>query len=140
MRTELTEMIGSLDLTKEVILTGKEEDTRPFLSIADLFVISSFNEGAPITLLEAFAMHKPVVSTPVGRVPDLVEDGKNGFLVPIDNSEAMAKKILYLLENPAFAQACGQKAGEMASAFDNKVEIRKLEEYYEEIIQNHSKG
>ena len=75
---------------------------------ADVFVLPTFAEGLPNALLEAMACNLPVVTTPVDGIPSVVEDGLNGFLVPPGESDALAKGIRPLLQNPELGIKMGQ--------------------------------
>lgn len=68
------------DIPNNVHLLGGKSNVYDYLSCADCFVMSSLYEGLPISILEAYSAGLPVVSTPVGGIPDVVTDGKNGFL------------------------------------------------------------
>jgi glycosyltransferase involved in cell wall biosynthesis len=66
----------------------------------DVFVHPSLRDGMPNALLEAMACEKMVIATPVGGVIDVVEDGKNGVLVKVNDADGLAEKILQLLNQP----------------------------------------
>jgi glycosyltransferase involved in cell wall biosynthesis len=67
----------------------------------------------PLTILEAMASGLPVVATPVGGTPELVKDGVNGYLVPVNDHDALANSIIKLLDNPSLAEKMGQRGREM---------------------------
>jgi glycosyltransferase involved in cell wall biosynthesis len=73
----------------------------------DVFVLTSFAEGSPNSVLEAVAHGLPVVATNVGGLPEIVLNDKTGFLVPIDSSRLLAEKLIYLLSNYENAKAMG---------------------------------
>jgi glycosyltransferase involved in cell wall biosynthesis len=66
---------------------------------ASLFILPSFSEGFPVTILEALACETPVIATPVGGVPEIIKDHKTGILVPVGNHLQLANAIQHLLEN-----------------------------------------
>lgn len=74
---------------------------------ADVFVLPSIYEGMPFTVLEALASGLPVVATKAGGIPEVIDDGKNGFLVSPMDYQGLADKVLYLLENPKHAREMG---------------------------------
>ncbi len=76
-------------------VTGQEK--KKLLVEAYLYVLPSYHEGLPMSILEAMAASTPVISTPVGGIPDAVRDGYNGFLVPVNSPKALATKIERLL-------------------------------------------
>jgi glycosyltransferase involved in cell wall biosynthesis len=75
---------------------------------ADIFLLPSESEGLPMVLMEAMASALPVVTTETKGASDLVQDNKNGFLIPIGDSKALAKKIKLLAETPALRRSMGR--------------------------------
>jgi glycosyltransferase involved in cell wall biosynthesis len=88
------------------VVFGKEKEST--LARADVMLLpSSHPEGFPYTLLEAFKFGIPMISTPVGAIPDVVDDGKNGLLIPARESHALAAKMEYAIRNPDVIHAMG---------------------------------
>jgi glycosyltransferase involved in cell wall biosynthesis len=81
------------------VVTGKEK--LELFQRATLFVLPSYGENLPYALLEAMSTGLPVITTPVGAIPEIVEDGKNGFLIEPGDCEALADRIIRLLRDPA---------------------------------------
>jgi len=94
------EFIKGNSLEGNAFLLGFREDVRRFLSDMDVFVLSSRFEGLPLTIIEAMFAGLPVVATRVGGVPELVEDGITGFLVPPKDPGALAEALQKLIEDP----------------------------------------
>jgi glycosyltransferase involved in cell wall biosynthesis len=90
-----------------VHLLGYREDTPDWLGMMHVFTLPSLSEGLPLSLLEAMAAGIPTVVSAVGGMPEAVCDGQSGFLVPPGDPEALAKQILFLLNNPAVAASVG---------------------------------
>ncbi len=84
------------------------------LADAAVFVLPSHEEGLPIAMLEAMAAGLPVVVTPVGGVPDAVQDGVNGYLVPAGDCRTLAGRLELLLRNPDLRQKMGAANREKA--------------------------
>ena len=80
---------------------------------AALFVRPSSLEGMPLTVLEAMASALPVVATPVGGTPELLEDGVHGYLIPVGDSAALANSIIRLLDDRCLAAEMGQRGREL---------------------------
>ena len=76
------------------------DDKWRLFSRANVFVLPSFTEAFPLVVLEAMAASLPIVATEVGGIPDMIEDGSNGFLVPPGNSEILADRLTKLVNNP----------------------------------------
>lgn len=101
-RAELTALVAALGLAECVRFTGWITDVLPVYSDLDVLVLSSRNEGVPISVIEAMAAHIPIVATYVGGVPDLVPDPRYGALVAADDPEAMAAAILRALDQTGY--------------------------------------
>ncbi|MEL6582022.1 MAG: glycosyltransferase [Cyanobacteria bacterium J06621_12] len=118
LRQYFVDLIQELELAEHVELMGWRNETEivETLSNTHIFVAPSItaadgNQDAPINVLkEAMAIGLPVVSTYHGGIPELVEEGKSGFLVPERNADALAAKLSYLIEHPELWSAMG-KAG-----------------------------
>lgn len=99
LQKELEELIQQEGLQRHFIFHGETKDVSEFLKDKYLFVLSSNSEGYPNVVMEAMACGKAIVSTNCGDVPFLVENGKNGLIVPINNELAMAYAIEELILN-----------------------------------------
>ncbi|NLN15971.1 MAG: glycosyltransferase family 4 protein [Firmicutes bacterium] len=86
----LQELADKLGLSSRVIFTGFRADALSLLQAADIFVLPSLSEGMPLSVLEAMALGKPVIATRVGGIPEVIEHGKTGWLVPPGNAGALA--------------------------------------------------
>ena len=103
--------------------------------IADVSVLTSLYEGCPNFILESMACGVPVVATSVGGVPELVEDAKTGFLVPVNDAPALAEKILYLLDNEAHRRQLGEEARKKAlSGFSLNQMVSGYHNLYQELL------
>lgn len=86
-------------LKESVVFHGYQKDVFPFLRESYLFVLPSYGEGTPRSILEAMAMGIPVIATTVGGIPDLISHGVSGFLVSPKNSKALEEQIIYVIEH-----------------------------------------
>ena len=104
LENELKREAQNLGIGSYIKFLGFREDVKELLKIMDVFVLSSFAEGLPLSLIEAMASKVPVVATKVGGIPEVIDDGVNGFLAyPLD-SEALSAKIISLLKNHSLAE------------------------------------
>jgi len=97
-----------------VHFVGPQRDIAAYLSAMDVFVLSSRTEGLPIALLEAMSNARPIVSTAVGGIPAVIEDGKNGSLVPANSEPELRAALQSFRETPARAEALGRAARTLA--------------------------
>lgn len=97
-----------------ITITGHvpHKDLPAYYSLMDVFVHPSLRDGMPNAVLEAMACGKPVIATPVGGVPDLIKDGKNGVLVKVNDAGMLAGQILNLFENAETGKTLGRHARE----------------------------
>lgn len=107
LRPSLEHQIRHLGLEKHVILAGFRPDVLSVLKAFDVFVMSSITEGLGTSLLDAMACGKPIVATTAGGIPEVVQDGRTGFLVPPRDHDAMAEAIVKLLKDPSLRQRMG---------------------------------
>jgi glycosyltransferase involved in cell wall biosynthesis/pimeloyl-ACP methyl ester carboxylesterase len=99
-----------------VHFSGVRRDVARLLAAMDVFVLSSRTEGLPLVLPEAMATGLPVVSTAVGGIPEVIEEGVTGFLVPPGNEEGLRERLVALARDRALAHSCGERARRVASA------------------------
>jgi N-acetyl-alpha-D-glucosaminyl L-malate synthase BshA len=95
-RHGIERLIDKMDLRRNVTLTGYRSDVPELLRCADTLVLPSETESAPLTILEAMSTGLPVIATRVGGIPEMVEDDRTGFLVPLKHPEDIAERILEL--------------------------------------------
>jgi glycosyltransferase involved in cell wall biosynthesis len=105
----LQQQANELQLGERVKFLGFRSDVAELLSLMEVFILPSLSEGLPLSLLEAQAAGKPVVASRVGGNPEVVENGKTGFLVPPSEPDMLAERIVQLLENPSAAIAMGER-------------------------------
>lgn len=115
-RDRLQADIERLGLADRVRLVGRRppEGVQEELGRAACFVMTSFQESAPMTVSEAMAAGVPIVSTRVGGIPDLVEDGRTGFVVEQGDVAGFARRVRQLLESESLRRAFGARAVEVA--------------------------
>jgi glycosyltransferase involved in cell wall biosynthesis len=116
LRASLEQQIRHLNLEKHVLLAGFRPDVLSLHKAFDLFVMSSVTEGLGTSLLDAMACGKPIVATRAGGIPEVVQDGVTGILVPPRDHEAMAAAIVTLLKDEALRRAMGAEGLSLANA------------------------
>jgi len=130
------EQVAGLGLESRVRFLGIRADVADILRASDVFVLSSRWEGNPMSVMEAMAAGLPVVSTAVGGVPELVQEGATGRLVPSEDAGALAQAMQALVDDPARRQAMGAAARQHAVArFDIRHTVRGYEQLYESLLR-----
>jgi glycosyltransferase involved in cell wall biosynthesis len=109
-RRGVEELVREMGCERSFRFPGYIEDIPGVLSTARLFVLPSIHEGTPAALVEAMAMKKPVVASRVGGIPEVIVDGVTGVLVEPGDSDALARAIISLLNEPEKAKAMGERA------------------------------
>jgi len=133
-RPSLEALASELKLD-HVTFTGSTNDVRSYLQQADLFVLPSRSEGIPNALLEAMACGLPVVASAVGGIPDVVQDGESGLLVPSEDVPALAAAIRRLLADSDLRHKMGQKARQrVVSDYSLKAATTRHLDLYREVI------
>lgn len=133
-RAALESQARSLGLGDVALFLGNRSDVADLLPAFDVAVSSSDFEGVPLALMEFMAAGLPVVATRVGGVPELIEDGVEGRLVPRRNPEQLALAVAELLSDRSAAAAMGDRARQRQRAeFDIDVAVRRAEELYERL-------
>lgn len=131
----LEELTAGLGIRKRVIFTGFRQDVFNIMRIFDLFVLSSLYEGLPLALLEAMSMGKPAVATQVGGIPEVIKDGLNGFLVPPRNPEALAEKIIQILQDHVLHSKMSQNAYQVVrKRFGIQEMVKRVEQVYSTVL------
>ncbi len=105
LRVDLETRVAQANLVGTVTLAGERNDIADLMRGFSVFALSSIAEGTPVTLLEAMASGLPVVSTAVGGIPELVQEGVTGYLVPADDPVAMAQALAKYADD---AQLCAR--------------------------------
>ncbi len=108
-RPLLENQIAEKGLKHKVILAGHRSNASQYLPAFDIFVLPSLKEGFPWVVLEAMSAKLPVVATRVGAVPEIIEDGIQGYVVPPGDSHELAERIKTLLQNEHLSQEMGIK-------------------------------
>jgi glycosyltransferase involved in cell wall biosynthesis len=133
LRARLQRQVNELDLTSRVHFLGLRGDIPDVLGASDVFTLSSDWEGNPLSMIEAMAAGLPIVSTAVGGVPELLQNGKEGFIVEPGRTEQLSEAMMVLLNNAGLRRAMGTAASTRAKEkFDVTAMVKAYEELYSE--------
>ena len=134
LRVELESLNTSLG--SPAIFAGLRSDVARVLNALDVFVMPSLNEALPIALLEAMSVKLPVVATRVGGIPEVLEDGKNGLLVPPGDVGALEAALRRLASDPEQRERLGSAGqAQVHSRFTLDEMARQVEEVYSDIAR-----
>lgn len=136
LRGELEALARSGAAADRIHFLGFRRDVKDLFRQTDLFVLPSLSEGLPNVVLEAMALGAPVVATAVGGVPEVLEDGRTGLLVPAQDSKRLAEASAGLLREPERAAALARRAREAVYrrySADRQTEL--LLEVYKEVTE-----
>jgi glycosyltransferase involved in cell wall biosynthesis len=111
-RPELERRAHELGVVRDTLFLGYQEDVAPFYAAFDALVLPSSNEGTPVSAIEALAAGRPVVATRVGGVPDVVQEGEDGFLVDPGATDDLADRLARLARDPALRERMGRAGRE----------------------------
>jgi glycosyltransferase involved in cell wall biosynthesis len=134
-RASLERLTAELDLQNTVHFLGSRTDVPDLLSALDIAVCCSDFEGSPLSVMEYMDASLPVVASAVGGLPELIEPGVHGLLVPPNDPPALAAALAELLDDPARARAMGVRARERRrSEFGIDSLVHRLEDLYVRLL------
>jgi colanic acid/amylovoran biosynthesis glycosyltransferase len=137
---ELDMLITKLGLTDSAVLLGAVDEQRVLqgLKAAHLFVLASHGEPLGVAIMEAMSCQTPVLATNAGGVPEMIEHGVNGFLVPPKDSSALAQAIMHLANDPILAERLA-RAGrtKIVQRFSSNVSASELSRLLKEMNETH---
>lgn len=134
-KSELQEYARELGIARKVLFTGSRLDIADLLNAMDMFVLSSKKEGLPITLLEAMYMGVPCIVPRIGGIPEVIADGKNGYLFAFADAADLSRKMQTVLKSREAAQAVAEAAREKVRIdFLSQRYARQLEKLHHQLL------
>ena len=138
-RLFVQQLVKELKLSEDVLFLGEQEYIGQLMNCADLFFLPSEQESFGLVALEAQSCGVPVIGAATGGLPEVVEDGKTGFLLPVGDISGMAQKSLELLSrNDQYEAFHKESRKRVLDYFDSKLIIPQYEAFYEEILNKRS--
>lgn len=125
---------NNLDDIAEYIGWVSGEEKNKLLNEVDVFILPSYNEGLPISILEAMSYNLPIVSTNVGGIPEILKNEYNGYLINPGDLEALENAISILINNSSQRKLQGIRSGEIVKSFLPEMVIRQLDCLYKELL------
>lgn len=126
----LQEQASTLGIAENIIFAGFQQDIRPYQTLADIQVFPSLWEGTPLTVFEAMAMGKAIVSTDVDGLGEVLGDEETAILVPPRDSRALAAAIVRVLSDNALRAAVAKNASRKSAEFDIGATVERLQDVY----------
>ncbi|WP_205509180.1 glycosyltransferase [Longitalea arenae] len=136
LRDEIHAKAKALGTDQYVFFAGLQAETRPYFTAMDMFMMSSEFEGLPIALLEAMSMNCVPVCTAAGGIPEVIQDGVNGLLVPVQQPMQLVHRLAELLQQPGEVARMKTEAREtVIKSFSMKKMVTELETIYNDLIK-----
>jgi glycosyltransferase involved in cell wall biosynthesis len=133
--TTLKDLAKAHGVAERVIFTGMREDIPDLLAMSDLFVLPTLDDALPTVLMEAMATQKPIVASHVGGVPEMIEHGHNGLLVPPGNPGKLAAACIRLIQNPEEARRMGRAGRQIVEQrFDIHRQVQCFSRLYQTLL------
>lgn len=135
-RSEVEGLVERLGLSNRVHMLGWRHDVAACYADIDVVALTSRNEGTPVSLIEASAAARPIISTDVGGVRTVISDGKTGLLVGAEDDAAIASAIRRLIDDPAFARGLGTSGRSFVrKRFDQKRLVAETTALYDDLLK-----
>lgn len=138
LEADLKELTKTKGIEEQVIFTGIIRDIPGLMKAVDIITFSSAWEGLPVTLLEAMAMEKPIVSTAVGGIPSVIQDGENGLLVPPRDPVKLAQALLKVLNSLPLQEKLGTSALKSIQPYSATVMHQRILDIYDKFLKKAS--
>jgi glycosyltransferase involved in cell wall biosynthesis len=133
-RNSLEAQAASLSVSERVVFTGRREDVPAVTAALDVAVLPSYREAQGLSVLEAMALSRPVVASNVGGIPEMVEDGVSGLLVPPGDCDALAAAIVRLLSDHPYADMLARRGHDLVhERFCIELMTNAIESIYDEL-------
>lgn len=126
------------NIKRKVNLLGyiQGQEKANLFASSDIFVLPSYTEVFPMVILEAMSAGMPVIATPVGAIPDIIEEDVNGFIVPQGNYQLLAEKILYLVRNPQKRIEMGRNNFQkFKQEYSVEINVDRIDKIYQSLLQ-----
>jgi len=139
--TQLKRIAAQFGVDDRVVFTGVRDDVPAMLSLFDVFVLPSYREGMPRSVLEAMAMEVPVVVTAIRGCREEVTEGVEGYFVPVRDVDTLTDRILAILNSPQMAEEMGRHGRERVQReFDEEAVVRLQIETFQRLLEERRNG
>jgi glycosyltransferase involved in cell wall biosynthesis len=130
-----------LGVVRRCLFVGYQEEVAPWYAALDAMILPSVNEGTPVSAIESLAARRPVVATRVGGVPDVVEDGEDGFLVDPGSTDDLAERLERLARDPELRERMGDHGrGRVLERYAVSRLVDDMDRLYKELLAETVRG
>lgn len=136
---KLEKIIQEGDLKDMVVYEGWVTDKEHLFNKSDIFILPSYYEGLPMSILEAMSYGLPVISTNVGGIGEIVHNNENGVLITPGNKTQLKEAIIEIIDNPSLISSMGTKSQEIVKSFYPETVIPILDEIYKQLLGDNKK-
>jgi glycosyltransferase involved in cell wall biosynthesis len=143
LSASLGQLARDLDVSEHVHFRGAVlmgAALNEYYNSADVFVLPSLHEGSPKVVLEALGHSLPVIATPVGNVPEMLDHGRRGILVPLRDAHAIARAVIRLANDSAFRQICIRQGYAYAKEHSVEKFIGRMADKARSLVKERQKG
>ncbi len=135
LKNSLQSTVDSLQIESKVIFTGIRDDIPELLDLMDIFVLPSLDEGMPMAVLEAMAARKPIITSGVGAIANLIENEKEGLIISPGNTEEIADMLIELFNDEKKAKELADNAcKKVFSKFSAENMAKQYSRIYEKLL------
>ena len=139
-RGPLEAQVEALGIGSSVTFTGRRDDVPAVTAALDVAVLPSYREAQGLSILEAMALSRPVVASAVGGIPEMIEDGITGLLVPPRDPNALAAALVRLLQDHPYADTLAKAAqNQVHDRFCVELMVRAIETIYDGSVEGENR-
>ena len=135
-RRRINEYVKDHPFKKDILFLGKQENIEELFAISDLILLLSEKESFGLVLLEAMACGVPGIGTNIGGIPEVIEHGRNGFIVELGDTDAVAKNAIDILSDEQKLQQFRERAfASLEERFHSENIVKQYEEIYYQLTE-----
>lgn len=136
-RDKLQSQVNEYGITDKVVFTGYKKNVYDYMNIFDCFILPSIREGLPIAVLEAMAMRKPVITTPVAGLKKLIKNGFNGIMLEQRTKEKLCEAMISINKNGELSDKISEDAyNYLYENYHIDLYVKKIEDLYKRVMSS----
>jgi glycosyltransferase involved in cell wall biosynthesis len=134
LKEKIIKIVNTFESKNNIIIIGFKENIYDYLSLFDIFIITSKREALCSSIIDALSMGKPVVATRTGGIPEIVRDNYNGFLNEVEDIEGLSNSLLKLILDKKLYRSMSQNAYNSSQQFREDMLVNKYINLYKEVL------